>query len=200
MKYKKSETSIATIITAAMRVLARQGYARTSLMDIAQEAGMSKGAVHYHFPTKEALIVKVLEHACNVVAERASGAWNQSSGSDPLTTMRSAVRELWRMRLARTEESSVIADLLAQSIHDESLRPKLADYYNFATTQLSDYLDANLPTLGLKTNAPTPLIARTLNGLLDGLVMQALVDPEAVTEEHVFRAVDSLAASFFAPA
>ncbi|MFW6031642.1 MAG: TetR family transcriptional regulator, partial [Myxococcota bacterium] len=46
MRYKKSEISSAQIVQAAIRVLARQGYARTSLMDIAREAGMSKGAVH----------------------------------------------------------------------------------------------------------------------------------------------------------
>jgi AcrR family transcriptional regulator len=59
MGYKKSKISIASIVDAAMRVLARQGYARTSLMDIASEVGMSKGAVHYHFPTKEALLTAV---------------------------------------------------------------------------------------------------------------------------------------------
>ena len=41
MRYKKSEISVAHIVEAAMRVLARQGYARTSLMDIAKEVGMS---------------------------------------------------------------------------------------------------------------------------------------------------------------
>ena len=36
MGYKKSEISQAQIIDAAIRVLARQGYARTSLLDIAR--------------------------------------------------------------------------------------------------------------------------------------------------------------------
>ena len=68
MRYKKSEISVAHIVDAAMRVLARQGYAHSSLMDIANEVGMSKGAVHYHFPTKEALITQVLETALDKVA------------------------------------------------------------------------------------------------------------------------------------
>ena len=44
MAYAKSAVSSQQIIDAAIRVLARQGYARTSLLDIAKEAGMSKGA------------------------------------------------------------------------------------------------------------------------------------------------------------
>ena len=75
MGYKKSKISIASIVDAAVRVLARQGYARTSLMDIANEVGMSKGAVHYHFPTKEALMAQVLQTACDAVATRTRGAW-----------------------------------------------------------------------------------------------------------------------------
>ena len=52
MAYAKSAVSSQQIIDAAIRVLARQGYARTSLLDIAKEADMSKGALHYHYPTK----------------------------------------------------------------------------------------------------------------------------------------------------
>ena len=81
MPRRESEISVAHIVEAAMRVLARQGYARTSLMDIANEVGMSKGAVHYHFPTKESLIGQVLETACDAVAERTRKVWTE--GQNP---------------------------------------------------------------------------------------------------------------------
>ena len=46
MRYKKSAISARQIVDAAIRVLAQKGYARASLNDIAQEAGMSMGALH----------------------------------------------------------------------------------------------------------------------------------------------------------
>src|SRR5262249_52769542 len=146
MRYKKSEISAAAIVQAATRVLARQGYARTSLLDIATEAGMSKGAVHYHFPSKEALIAKVLEHACDVVAERAKLAWSEAG--NPLESICASIRELWRMRATRTDEAAVVADLLAQSLHDEALRPQLASYYRFAAAQLREHLMAQVLAVG----------------------------------------------------
>ena len=88
MAYAKTERSAAQIVAAATRVLARQGYARTSLLDIAREAGMSKGALHYHFPSKEELVSKVLESALESIANRTLDAWVASSG-DPIQDIRS---------------------------------------------------------------------------------------------------------------
>src|SRR5690349_22979314 len=149
MGYKKSKISIASIVDAAMRVLARQGYARTSLMDIASEVGMSKGAVHYHFPTKEALMGQVLQTACDTVATRTMGAWTE--GGDPADALRSALRVLWRARAELSDEAKVVADLLAQSLHEHALRPPLASYYQFASAQVEAALGERLNALGLQS-------------------------------------------------
>jgi AcrR family transcriptional regulator len=195
MRYKKSEISVGHIIEAAMRVLARQGYARTSLMDIANEVGMSKGAVHYHFPTKEALITQVLETACEKVADGTRRAW--TAGENPLVAMRSALRELWRVRTVLSDEIKVVADLMAQSVHDGNLREPLATYYRFASTQVEEHLRVNALALGLKPKIDPAFIPRILNGLLDGLLMQRIVDPESITDEQVIASLETLAASLF---
>ena len=41
---------------ATIHLLANVGYAETTIAGVAQDAGFSKGAVQYHFPTKEELI------------------------------------------------------------------------------------------------------------------------------------------------
>jgi AcrR family transcriptional regulator len=195
MRYKKSEISAAQIVRSAIRVLARQGYARTSLMDIAKEAGMSKGAVHYHYPTKESLIQAVLEAATDTVAQRTLEAWGR--GDNAVTSIRSAIKELWRIRAERTEEALVIGDLLAQSQYDEGLRPKLAAYYRYAAAQVETHLLPSLAALGVKPKLPPEVLPRIVLGLLDGLVMQHFVDPSALDEERVVSALETLAASLF---
>jgi AcrR family transcriptional regulator len=137
--YKKSVISASQIVAAATRVLARKGYGRTSLNEIAKEAGMSKGAVHYHFPTKEALVGTVLETVCDAVAERTRAAWAQAE-ANPFAALRAAILELWDVRTNPTDEVKVIADLLAQSLHDDGLRPPLAAYYRFASMQTVEHL------------------------------------------------------------
>jgi AcrR family transcriptional regulator len=195
MGYKKSKISIAGIVDAAMRVLARQGYARTSLMDIASEVGMSKGAVHYHFPTKEALMAHVLQTACDEVAKRTRGAW--TAGGNPVESLRSSLRELWRARSELSDEAKVVADLLAQSLHDHSLRPPLAEYYRFAGAQVEAPLKEYLDSLGLKSRIEPDKIPRLLHAMLDGLLLQKIVDPDAIPEEFVIEALELMAAALF---
>jgi AcrR family transcriptional regulator len=48
------------LISATMRVLARKGYAQTTLSDVAREAGVSHGLVNFHFETKEKLLTATL--------------------------------------------------------------------------------------------------------------------------------------------
>ena len=195
MGYKKSQISIAHIVEAAMRVLARQGYARTSLMDIANEVGMSKGAVHYHFPTKEVLMAKVLETACDTVAKRTRDAW--TSGGNPLEALQSSLRELWRVRSELSDEAKVVADLLAQSLHDESLRQPLAEYYRFAATQVEQHLMENLSAIGLKPKVDPRRMPRLMHALLDGLLMQKIVDADAIRDEDVMEAFSTLLQALF---
>ena len=193
MRYKKSEISAGQIVQAAIRVLARQGYARTSLMDIAREAGMSKGAVHYHFPTKEALIQVVLKTACDAVQARTIEAWGDST--QPFVSLRKSLETLWEVRANRTDEALVVADLLAQALYDDKLRPQLADFYEHAAAQIRDYLLPKLHAAGLASKLDERVLPRIVIGLLDGLVMQAFVDPEALSPEDVVTAIETMALS-----
>lgn len=59
-----SEETRKRIVEAAARVLARDGYAATSVKDIAAEAGVAPGLVHYYFRTKEELVAAGVEAGC----------------------------------------------------------------------------------------------------------------------------------------
>jgi AcrR family transcriptional regulator len=48
------------IVNAAAAVLGRQGYANTSLKQVAAEAGIAPGLLHYYFQTKEELLLEVV--------------------------------------------------------------------------------------------------------------------------------------------
>jgi AcrR family transcriptional regulator len=60
-KRKSSEKSIESLKSAAVKLFASRGYANTSLEDVANAAGFTKGAVYYHFKAKENLLLDMLQ-------------------------------------------------------------------------------------------------------------------------------------------
>ncbi|GLS86328.1 TetR family transcriptional regulator [Cypionkella aquatica] len=54
------ETRRTQVIEATIEVVATQGYARTTLTDVARKAGISHGLVNFHFKTKDALLAETL--------------------------------------------------------------------------------------------------------------------------------------------
>ena len=58
------------ILDVAERLFGAAGFASTSLRDITAEAGVNLAAVNYHFGSKEALLVAILERRIRPVNER----------------------------------------------------------------------------------------------------------------------------------
>ncbi|MET7683654.1 ScbR family autoregulator-binding transcription factor [Streptomyces sp. NPDC005423] len=50
------------VLTAAAELFATNGFRHTSVKDVAERVEMTKGAVYFHYPNKEALAVAVVEH------------------------------------------------------------------------------------------------------------------------------------------
>lgn len=55
-------SSRAEILDAAMRVVDAVGGADITYQSVAREAGLTKAGLMYHFPTKDALMIAVIEH------------------------------------------------------------------------------------------------------------------------------------------
>jgi len=52
------------IVDAAAKVMARKGYGGTTMKDIAAEAGIAPGLIHYYFDSKEDLLLAVTNGLC----------------------------------------------------------------------------------------------------------------------------------------
>ncbi len=58
------------IVWALMRTMARKGYAGASVASIAREAGLSPGLVHYHFDSKQEVLLALMDVIHNGVLAR----------------------------------------------------------------------------------------------------------------------------------
>ncbi len=49
------------ILTAALDVMSEKGYSSMTFVDIAERIGLSKGAVYWHFKTKQSLLIELIK-------------------------------------------------------------------------------------------------------------------------------------------
>ena len=80
----------AAIIEAGRRLFGRDGFASTSMDRVAAEAGVAKGAVYHHFPTKEAVFEAVFETVSEDLARDVAKA--SRGAADALAAMVAGTR------------------------------------------------------------------------------------------------------------
>jgi AcrR family transcriptional regulator len=69
----------AQILAAARRLFVQQGYQHTSIREIAEQLGMTKTAVLYHFPTKADILAAVAEPFLDDLAAALAGATSREA-------------------------------------------------------------------------------------------------------------------------
>jgi AcrR family transcriptional regulator len=67
---QRSESTRAALVAAARDLFVQRGYASVSTSDIARAASVTRNALYYHFPTKEAVFRAVYEDVERELAER----------------------------------------------------------------------------------------------------------------------------------
>lgn len=86
------------ILDAAGRLFRRQGFAATSLRDIAAEGGLLIGSIHYRYATKEAILVALMERAIAHVMHEVRVATERTA--DPVERLRLGLAAHLRALLA----------------------------------------------------------------------------------------------------
>ncbi len=61
-KNKKADQTKEAIFQACSRILRREGFSKLTLKAVAEEAGISKGGLLYHFPNKSSMINALFEY------------------------------------------------------------------------------------------------------------------------------------------
>jgi len=69
------------ILRAAQRVFGAHGYAATTMDQVAEEAGISKGSLYNYFAGKQSLFEKVFEAAMAEMAADTTRLWSQEAAA-----------------------------------------------------------------------------------------------------------------------
>lgn len=194
--YKKSEESRRQVLDAAVATLAQRGLANTSIQDIADAAGLSKGAVHYHFESKDELLQHVLERCCESVEERVRAVFDEPGS--PMDRVRRAIAEMWAVRRDGIPEMRVLSELHTLSRQNEPIRKALGGALRKAREQIIEVALNRLLEMGLRPRVALSVAPRLILATLDGLSLQNEVDPIPPEEEkEILRALEATSLALF---
>src|SRR5581483_4041693 len=118
----KSRRTRGRILDAAMRLFAEQGYHAATNSEIAKAARLTRGAMLYHFPTREALVEAAIEHI-----QAARLALFDAAAAEPPTggdAARHAIAAYWR--LLAEPAFIAFAELEAVARTDSTVRALIA--------------------------------------------------------------------------
>jgi AcrR family transcriptional regulator len=162
------------ILSVAARLFEAQGFEGTAVATILREAGVNSGSLYHFFPSKEALLVAVLEKYVEVLEPALLGAAERAA-DEPLEKI-FALLELYRGRLLVSEftRGCPVGDL-ALEIGGRLPEGRLLvnSYFETWTNRVEDWLVSSGDRL--PPQADRPALAAHVLAALQGAIMQARV-------------------------
>ena len=184
MARRTKEEALATrhrLLDAAELLFQARGVSRTSLNDIALQAGATRGAIYWHFKDKADLFNAMMARV-TLPLEEAFQRVGQGEGLDPLQDIRSAMLDALRRTATDTQTRRVfeVATHKVEYVDEMSaVRLRHLTVRNECVAQLEHGLRLAAKNQGRPLTVPAAAAARGLHAMVDGLIYNWLLDPTA---------------------
>jgi TetR/AcrR family acrAB operon transcriptional repressor len=103
------------LLDAAEVVFADKGVSQTSLQDIAQAAGVTRGAIYWHFKDKAALFNAMMDRSMSPIEETIVKVGQASGNDEPLAQVRAAMMDALN-RIANEERTRRVMGIAVNKV------------------------------------------------------------------------------------
>ena len=184
---ERSRTRRQRVLDAALEIFTQQGYSDTAIDEIARASGTSKGGLYFHFPSKQALFLALLDEASVALLERVEAA--MAAELDPLQRGDAALREV----LHAFGGHRVLARLLLIEAlgAGKEFRTKLNDLHAAFAALIADCLD-DAVAQGQIPPLDTQIAAHAWYGAVNHVVLRWLMTGEPKRLDETYPALRSL--------
>ncbi|CUU49746.1 TetR/AcrR family transcriptional regulator [Clostridium beijerinckii] len=172
------------IAGAAWKVIQNNGIENATVRKIAQESGLSPGALRHYFNSQDQL----LEFAMKLVVEHVEQRFlniNVQTDSITLACAKEILLNLIPIDEERMLEMEVWLSLSIKALNESSLKKISDDTYDLIFKAIFNVLRQLNEAHLLKPNLDLELEAQRLHILIDGLSLQRIISPHKITIEQV---------------
>jgi TetR/AcrR family acrAB operon transcriptional repressor len=168
--------------------------AGTSLNDIAQAAGTTRGAIYWHFKDKADLFNAMMDRVA-MPLQRALSLIDAQPEADPLPGLKKALRAALRQTVTDPQTRRVFEVATHKVEYVDSLCAVRARHLEIRALWVDRFRHVLLRSAqarGVKLALPAAAAAHGLHALLDGFIQNWLLEPGAFDlEAHALKAVDA---------
>lgn len=183
-KGDKRQRTRARLLEAASVVIRQKGFYRTSLEDVAKQAGMTRGAIYGNFRSREDLFLSVLDTR-----------WRPIVPLKECATLREHLRAVGEAVVAalpaRRAQALGAFSLQIYALTHEATRARVAELNAEVYRRAGQRLAAQVPANQLPM--PAEQFVLVLHALTDGLLSLRFVQPEQVSDDLIVRAFEAMA-------
>lgn len=183
-----SEEKARAILDAARRTIAERGFARTTVTQVAARAGVSRGLLHYYFESKEDMLARVVRSNVETTAGLVEAMFSRAGDVRELAAaltggLRQVVEE-------HPDFFRVFFESWAIARQSERVARELETLYREFRGAVEKGLAeaARRGVLDRRRHPSLEGLAAVLTGLIDGLGLQLVTEPELAGRREIWDA------------
>jgi AcrR family transcriptional regulator len=168
----------AQILDAALECFSARGYHTATMDDLARASGLSKGALYWHFPSKEEVFLALFDRFIG----RMFDAWNrlETEGRPCLEVLRA----LGEVSVDQLASGAIPLGAWAEFLLQPRARERYASSLRESRARLADLVRRGIEDGEIRDLDPEG-IAAVLTAAIEGTLLQAMVDPGFDAKAHL---------------
>jgi AcrR family transcriptional regulator len=180
---QKREANRERILRAARDVFGARGYHPATIEDIADEAGLSNGAIYYNFQSKEELFLALLDTRLDERLEHTRQTLAAGGSATGERAIEEEGRDITRSFKESREWRLLLLEFVAYAARNPHFATRFKDHKRRLRAAVAEILELHLSARGITSPMPIDQLAMTLTGLANGLAVEELSDPGSVSDE-----------------
>jgi len=186
-KGDKRQRTRAALLDAAAAVIREKGYEGTTLAEVAERAGMTRGAIYGNFKNRDELFLAI-------VAQRWEPIVPRIRVGDSFHKQMRALAEAVIAAFPQRRKSAVgAASFQAYALKNEEMRKRLVA----ANTEIYRAMAAGVAQMNRTNELPMPAeqLVRVLHFMTEGYLMLRFLTPELIGDDDIIAAFDAVGRS-----
>jgi AcrR family transcriptional regulator len=178
---EKREANRARILRAARAVFGARGFHAATIEEIADEAGLSNGAIYYNFESKGDLFFELLEQRQDERIRHMRETFARAPRQD--AALQEEARDATLSLKESREWRLLLLEFIAHAARTPRLAAKLQAHKRKLRAAVTAVLEERLRQRAIATPLDVGELALAVIGLANGLALQELGDPGCVRDE-----------------